>query len=249
MNFKEIYENRLKDAQEMVIKEGVYQPKMISGLISPESKIFFGWGAEFTLDKDGVRKIIGMFTERWNMMTDDAKNNFVSIMSEISYIVNKFFGGTGATENERIDAYDQADLELCLSEIEGKNIALCAERAAVGHQLVTILQEVCFQNYVSYYTLGSIITETVDAPHAFILLKNKVDPSKQYIFDIQNPLMINGYNYPALYRLTVEEYKDFEEGKIISPQSVYEELGATILGEKRSFGPKIGNRLNAKRKL
>ena len=40
----------------------------------------------------------------------------------------------------------------------------------------------------------------------------------------------------ALYSMTEAEYKEFVEGKVISPKSIYEKFGLTLIGDKRYYG-------------
>lgn len=100
-----------------------------------------------------------------------------------------------------------------------KNIGLCAERAAIGHQLLTIPEKVSFiGKFESFLTHSHMAIDTL-VPHAFIVLKNKKDSSKQYIFDIENLIEYKKNDsselVPAitLYPLTEEKFESFKEKK------------------------------------
>lgn len=126
-----------------------------------------------------------------------------------------------------------------------KNIGLCAERAAIGHQLLTILEKAGFiGEFESFLTLSHMAVDTL-VPHAFIVLKNKKDSSKQYIFDIENLIEYKKNESSelvpaiALYPLTEEEFEDFKEGKSLSPQCIHEQFGLSVVGPKRYYGDEI----------
>lgn len=103
-----------------------------------------------------------------------------------------------------------------------KNIGLCAERAAIWHQLLTIPEKVSFiGKFESFLTHSHMAIDTL-VPHAFIVLKNKKDSSKQYIFDIENLIEYKKNDsselVPAitLYPLTEEKFESFKEKKLIT---------------------------------
>ena len=216
---------------------------MTTGIISPESTICIQpmCGIEFELDKDGMSEIIEMLENRWAVKTESERKNLLSVLTDIYSITEEYLGGHGISAT-RQNAYLQAtDNRLNLSEIKGKNIGLCAERAAIGHQLLSILERAGLTNFESFLTNSHMITDTRE-PHSFIVLKHKKDSSKQYIFDIENPLeyKISESSEPklgiALYPMTEEEYEAFKEGKSIAPQSIYEQFGMSVVSAKRFYG-------------
>lgn len=245
MNFNEIYENSLVDAQKIYIESSNFssKPIMTTGIISPESTICIQpmFGIEFELDKDGMSEIIKMLENKWTAKTESERKNLLSVLTDIYSITEEYLGGHGISET-RQNAYFQAtDNRLNLSEIKGKNIGLCAERAAIGHQLLSILERAGLTNFKSFLTNSHMTTDTRE-PHSFIVLKHKKDSSKQYIFDIENPLeyKTSESSEPklgiALYPMTEEEYKAFKEGKSIVPQSIYEQFEMQVVSAKRFYG-------------
>lgn len=243
MGFKEIYEEGLINSKKQIVETSNLssKPILITGIISPESKICINPSNEvtFELDKKGMEKIIGMFQDRWNVLSDEERKNLMHVLREIFLLTQEYLGGIG-NPAVRLHAYEHAkNLCLSLSEIEGKQIGLCAERAAIGHQLLSILEQTGILNFESYLT-NSYITTKEMRPHAFIVLKHHKDESKQFIFDIENPIEyhLNGKTVQgiALYSMTKEEYKDFINGKNISPKNVLEQIGISALGEKRAYG-------------
>lgn len=245
MNFNEIYENSLVDAQKIYIESSNFssKPIMTTGIISPESTICIQpmFGIEFELDKDGMSEIIKMLENKWTAKTESERKNLLSVLTDIYSITEEYLGGHGISAT-RQNAYFQAtDNRLNLSEIKGKNIGLCAERAAIGHQLLSILERAGLTNFKSFLTNSHMTTDTRE-PHSFIVLKHKKDLSKQYIFDIENPLeyKTSESSEPklgiALYPMTEEEYEAFKEGKSIVPQSIYEQFGMQVVSAKRFYG-------------
>lgn len=245
MNFNEIYENSLVDTQKIYIESSNFssKPIMTTGIISPESTICIQpmFGIEFELDKDGMSEIIKMLENKWTAKTESERKNLLSVLTDIYSITEEYLGGHGISAT-RQNAYFQAtDNRLNLSEIKGKNIGLCAERAAIGHQLLSILERAGLTNFKSFLTNSHMTTDTRE-PHSFIVLKHKKDSSKQYIFDIENPLeyKTSESSEPklgiALYPMTEEEYEAFKEGKSIVPQSIYEQFGMQVVSAKRFYG-------------
>ena len=245
MNFKEIYEKSLVDAQKKYIESSNFssKPIMTTGIISPESTICIQpvFGIEFELDKDGMSKIIEMLENRWDVKTESERNNLLSVLTDIYSITEEYLGGHGISTTRQKAYFQAPDNRLNLSEIKGKNIGLCAERAAIGHQLLTILERAGLTNFESFFTNSHMTTDTRE-PHSFIVLKHKKDLSKQYIFDIENPLeyKTSESSEPklgiALYHMTEEEYAAFKEGKNIVPQSIYEQFGMSVVSAKRFYG-------------
>ena len=248
MDFKQIYENSLVDVQKKYIESSNFssKPIMTTGIISPDSTICIQpiFGIEFELDKEGMNNIIEMLENSWNAKSENERKNLLSILTDIYSITEEYLGGHGI-QSTRQKAYFQAtNNRLNLSEIKGKNIGLCAERAAMGHQLLSILEKADLINFESILTNSHMTMDTIE-PHSFIVLKHKKDSSKQYIFDIENPLeyKMNESSEPrlgvALYSMTEEEYKAFKEGKSISPQSIYEQFGMSVVSAKRFYGDEI----------
>lgn len=246
MAFKEIYRKELINAPKQDINGDAFpvKPIMTNGIISPESTIIIQaiFDIGFQLDKSGMEKVIEMLENKWNASSKDWEKNFLQILTDIYSITNEYLGGQGIEKNRK-EAYSNAeDSRLNLSEIEGKKIGLCAERAAIGHQLLTILQQAGIINYKPYFTMSKLTTDDRIEPHAFIVLKHKEDASKQFIFDIENPLKYKMRNsdkeWPgvAIYPITEKEFEAFANGESISPKSIYEQSGASIVGTSRAYG-------------
>lgn len=255
MNFREIYEKSLVDAKKEYIQSSNFssKPIMTTGIISPESTICIQptFNIEFGLDKAGMNKIIEMLENSWNEKTESEKKNLLSVLTDIYSITEKYLGGHGISTIRKNAYFKASDNRLNLSDIEGKNIGLCAERAAIGHQLLSIIEKAGLTNFQSFFTNSHLTIDTRE-PHAFIILKHKIDSSKQYIFDIENVLEYKRKEDSksklgiSLYPMTEKEYEAFKEGKSIAPQSIYEQFGMTVLSAKRFYGDEEYNRENVR---
>ncbi len=243
MNLKEIYEKELVDAKTQNIDMNVFssKPIMVTGILSPESSLevqaFFGF--TFSLDKKGMEKVIEKFETEMNKCSEMEKKNLLTLLYYIHNVIENYFGGRGI-HNKRQEAYFNAQKGvLNLSDIEGKQVGVCAERSMVGHQLLSLLSAEGDINYNSHIANSFLTVNGEREPHSFIILKHK-EEDKQFLFDIENPVQYqNGEEIVsgvALYSMTEAEYKDFLAGKVISPESIYEKFGMTLIGDKRYYG-------------
>ena len=244
-SFKKIYEEQIKDTKKEYIESSNFttKPIMTKDIISPDSILCIqpAFDVTFNLDKEGMNTIIEMLENKWNSRTDKEKKNLIVILTDIYTITEDYLGGHGIPKN-REDAYlGVKDTHLSLSEISGKKIGLCAERAAIGHQLLTLIEKSGLINYESSL-INSHLALDKRIPHSFILLKHKSDSSKQFIFDIENPIKYKPTNESkpmpglALYPISEEEYYSFINGEVISPKSIFEQYGMMIVGEQRYYG-------------
>ena len=125
MNFNEIYENSLADAQKKYIGDiFLSKPIMTTGIISPESTICIqpSFGIEFELDKDGMSEIIEMLENRWIAETESERNNLLRTLTDIYLITEEYLGGHGIPATRKNAYFQATDNRLKLSEIKGKNI-------------------------------------------------------------------------------------------------------------------------------
>jgi len=245
INLKEIYEQNLPFIQKEFIDGSNFRskPVMVKGIISPESTFCVSSSGyeKFCLDQNGVNEVIEMFEEQWNNKDDESKKRFYDTLYDIYQVTDKYFGGWGIPEL-RQDAYMESNnRELNLSQIKGKHIGQCVERAAVGHQILSILEKSgVIKGYESYYVNSHMTVKKEMNPHAFILLKDKIDSPKHILFDIENPVEYKKneriVSTIALYPLTQEEYESFIDGKNICPKNILEEIGIQALGDKRIYG-------------
>lgn len=247
MNFKEIYEKSLIDAEKRDISANTFydnsKPVVTAGIISPESSIIVQplFNVKFKLDKAGMYTLIEKLEEMWEKRPGEEWKHIYVVLTELFNLINNYLGGFG-NPNLRQKTYMDADNAcLNLSEIRGKKIGLCAERASIGHQLLSILEKAGLIDFEPFFvnTLATIKNEKF--PHSLIMLKRKSD-SKYFLYDIENPLQYKledgkYYSGIGLYCLSEDEHEDFISGrKCISPKTIYDLHNYQVLGEKLSFG-------------
>lgn len=243
-NFKHIYETASAEQPVYMISSHFADtPLTINKILPPQSAICVQpvFDLQFVIDKQGMDTFVDMFQEVWDEKTEKAKSNFVSILTDIYNTTEEYLGGRGVEIARREIYLNAKDGKVRLSEIQGRRVGICAERATLAHQMISILEKAGLINYESVLT-NTHITTSKKEPHSLILLKNKKDPSKIFLFDIENPLQYQKGDNPrlatgvALYPLTETQYRDFMDGKAISPQSIYEQAGMQVFGEQRFYG-------------
>lgn len=246
-NLVEIYKQNIVNAKKQNIESSQYseKPIMVSGLMAPESRLTIQhmWGTEFELDEKGMCSVLEILGNKLDKRTDAQKQDIMCLLDDIYYTTQEYLGGQGV-EKLRGSAYLSApDCRLKLSEIQGKRIGLCAERAAMAQQMMATLEkEGILANYTTFLTNSHMTVDNKRAPHAFIVFKHNTDPSKQYLFDIENRLQIKPTNEAqpisqhALYPMTEQEFKDFQEGKSLQLKCIYEYFGMTVVDKPRIYG-------------
>lgn len=248
MKLKEIYEKEILSAEKQYVDSGITseKPVMVSQILTPDSIVSIQpiFNIEFELDKEGMYDLIEILERYLSVKDEKQKKNLMVILTDVYAATEKYLGGHGIPQT-RQQAYLNADENrLKLSEIKDKKIGLCAERTAMAHQLLTLLEkEGPLENYTSYLTNSHIKVNEKD-PHAFIILQHKEDKEKNFLFDIENPMdykvrpdteTVKGI---ALYSMNAEELEKFKDGKCLKLKSVYENLGMTVIDDKRMYGYK-----------
>ena len=218
------------------------KPNLHSGIISPESTINVGGyqDAFLKLNSDGMKKIIQIFEDKWQAIPEE-KRKLGELLEEIYETTEEFLGARDS--GDRYSMYTHSsDSCLNLSEIEGKGIGKCAERAAIAHQLLSILEKAGIISFKSYFTISRLHDKSQISNnyyrnwyHVFIIIENNNNTSK-FIFDIENPLTYSISDDPtegsrqgiALYPITEEQIEALKNGKTIFPLSVYERNGLSL---------------------
>lgn len=208
-------EKRLKELQKEVPEKqntlSLVGNRAEGQFIHPETEIKRSWMVDgfkvndpeiYTVLLENLRKIY----KHWN------KPNLRQITGHsVIYALSEYFGnhfGTQNTEARNREFYSDhttADSEtINLSELKGKNLAVCAEKATVAHNYLKFLgidSHVVFSNNCK---LG----DSTDG-HAYVIFATK---NGRFIFDPTNPILvednegkINSVN-PALYKISEEDY-------------------------------------------
>ena len=149
----------------------------------------------------------------------------------IIYALGDYFGnylGTGNTEARNVEFYmdhTTANSEpINLSELKGKKLAVCAEKATVAH------------NYLKFLGIDSHVIFSNDCKldesnngHAYVVYANK---KGRFIFDLSNPVLIEDANgkitgvNPAIYKISEEDYNHLlnRDGQQVTVQHIDQKL-------------------------
>ena len=183
-----------------------------------------------------------MLGDRIDKMSEIDKKLIMRFIQEIYRTTEDYLGGHGNTQIRGKRYLEAEDGCLSLSDIQGEQIGVCAERTAMAQQMMAVLEkEGVLANYTTFITNSYITTDTRE-PHSFIILKHNTDSTKQYLFDIENLLKYKPTNEAqeifgeAFYPMTEQEFKDFQEGKSLCLKSIYEHFGMTVVDKPRFYG-------------
>lgn len=145
-------------------------------------------------------------------------NNKVSLIHNLEYFINSYFGFYGKTDRETIfndvawqntttdEEYFTALANNKLGDLKGKGAAQCTERGALAQQILSIF------GTESYYCIGCIDLGDSQEGHCFNIVKRKNDYAL-----LDYSVTVTAYNqdgsirayYPFIGILTNEEFLDF----------------------------------------
>jgi len=174
----------------------------------------------------------GDLTEAYKMFVDKIRQsdgeNFEDIMELVYGAVVQYFGDT-SRHQERMDYYPDEDLVEYnnesrgeISNLAGKNIAMCVERAMLSHNLMKLI------GIYSTYKASGILNDNNQEVHAYNIVRNN---DKAYIFDSTIPKGIgDGRITPLVTEITLEQYE-----KICSPKQA---IGCAV--KTKYFSPLSG---------
>ena len=251
MSLKEIYNNLINITEDLNIKSGMNEQILYSEIITPNSKIFldsgFEMGLKLKLDKESMHEILDKFENYWNNSDPKYKNSLQFLAHSVSLVIKSFLGQNGTSYNRLKTYFNSSDESVHLSDLKGKNIGLCIERAAIAHQIITVLGAAGITNYKSIFTTSDleIKDEKNDfGAHAFIILENKNNESERYLFDVQNPVRVTKgeekYILDGIFDLRDDEYESFLNKDVITPKCTYENYGYKLDEPERIYGLKFG---------
>lgn len=151
-------------------------------------------------------------------------NNKASLIHNLEYFVNSYFGFPGKIDRETIfndiawqatttdEEYFKALDNNKLGDLKGKGAAQCTERSALVQQILSIFE------IESYYCMGCVDLGNIQEGHCFNIVKRKNDYA---LLDYSIPIAsykedgsIRAY-YPFVGHLTNEEFLDFVNNGII----------------------------------
>lgn len=181
----------------------------------------------FNIDRESIISITKNVLDKFdkNNYADNRDFNYmIDLLNKIQSEVTKFFGISKENRmayyynNGRIPSYDE-DTRICsMSQIKGKGVAKCAEKASCVNNILQLLHEIDIFPYdVSYLNLITQIGDNTPDGHAILEFPrtNKDGEITHFLYDIINPERVEylgeKYAYPAIYSLNDKEYKDFIE--------------------------------------
>ena len=151
-------------------------------------------------------------------------NNKSSLIHNLEYFVNSYFGFPGKIDRETIfndiawqttttdEEYFKALDNNKLGDLKGKGAAQCTERGALVQQVLSIF------GTESYYCMGCVDLGDRQEGHCFNIVKRKNDYA---LLDYSVPIVsykedgsVNAY-YPFVGTLTNEEFLDFVNKGIV----------------------------------
>lgn len=225
MNINEVYEKLLAEGK----SNSGDLVKVETGLFSEEEliKVFSGYNELFfRIDKTGLFEIINEIISKISKLPkNDDFNHMIDTFNILQKEINNYYG-INSQEN-RLSFYmkngattDNEDVRICsMSQIKGKGIAQCAEKAALANNILLILNSMGLFNYkVNYINALTTIGDRETEGHAFLEFDriNSKGETVHIIYDITNPeiVLLNGeeFFYPAVYSLTNDEYEAFLDG-------------------------------------
>lgn len=151
-------------------------------------------------------------------------NNKASLIYNLEYFVNSYFGFPGKIDRETIfndiawqttttdEEYFKALENNKLGDLKGKGAAQCTERGALVQQILSIF------GTESYYCMGCVDLGDRQEGHCFNIVKRKNDYA---LLDYSVPIVsykedgsVRAY-YPFVGTLTNEEFLDFVNNGVI----------------------------------
>lgn len=157
-------------------------------------------------------------------------NNKASLIHNLEYFVNSYFGFPGKIDRETIfddiawqttttdEEYFKALKNNKLGDLKGKGAAQCTERGALVQQVLSIF------GTESYYCMGCVDLGDRQEGHCFNIVKRKNDYA---LLDYSVPIVsykedgsVRAY-YPFVGTLTNEEFLDFVNNGVIKSLDDY----------------------------
>lgn len=226
MNINEIYDNLSAQGVNNVgdsvkIRTGMFTSTDLINVFSDGSELYL------SIDKDGLIEFMNTIVPKISQLPPkDGFNHMIDIFNLLQSEINQYYGING--QENRLAFYmnngiktDDEDVRICsMSQIKGKGIAKCAEKASLANNVLLMLNSMRLFDYkVNYLNALTTLNNGTPEGHAFLEFDrlNTKGETIHIIYDVTNPEIVlsNGqeYFYPAIYSLTDEEYKSFLSGK------------------------------------
>lgn len=173
-----------------------------NNFFSENSVVCIDGGFEFTYCTTGN------LSEAYRMLIEEIREkddlDFEKTMQVVYEVVTKYFGDTSRHE-ERMSYYPDEDFiedyndRGKISDLAGKNSAMCVERAMLSHNLMKLI------GVASTYKTSGILNDNNEEVHSYNVVK---DNDKAYIFDSTIPKGLeNGEITPLITEISPEVYE------------------------------------------
>ena len=225
MNINETYDNLSARG----VNNAGDSVKIITGIFTESDLInVFSGGNElyFSIDKDGLIDFMNTIVPKiFQLPPKDGFNHMVDIFNFLQSEINRYYGTT--EQENRLTFYmnngiktDDEDVRICsMSQIKGKGIAKCAEKASLANNVLLMLNSMRLFDYqVNYLNALTTLNNGTLEGHAFLEFSrvNTKGETIHIVYDVTNPEIVlskgQEYFYPAIYSLTNEEYQSFLSG-------------------------------------
>ena len=212
MNINETYDNLsargVNNAGDSVkIRTGMFTESDLINVFSGGNELYF------SIDKDGLIDFMNTIVPKISQLSPkDGFNHMVDIFNLLQSEINRYYGTT--EQENRLTFYmnngiktDDDDVRICsMSQIKGKGIAKCAEKASLANNVLLMLNSMGLFDYQVNY-LNALTTLNNDTPegHAFLEFSrvNTKGETIHIVYDVTNPEIVlskgQEYFYPAIY--------------------------------------------------
>lgn len=225
MNINETYDNLsargVNNAGDSVkIRTGMFTESDLINVFSGGNELYF------SIDKDGLIDFMNTIVPKISQLSPkDGFNHMVDIFNLLQSEINRYYGTT--EQENRLTFYmnngiktDDDDVRICsMSQIKGKGIAKCAEKASLANNVLLMLNSMGLFDYqVNYLNALTTLNNGTPEGHAFLEFSrvNTKGETIHIVYDVTNPeiVLLKGqeYFYPAIYSLTDGEYQSFLSG-------------------------------------
>ena len=225
MNINETYDNLsargVNNAGDSVkIRTGMFTESDLINVFSGGNELYF------RIDKDGLIEFMNTILPKiFQLPPKDGFNHMIDIFNLIQSEINRYYGTT--EQENRLTFYmnngiktDDDDVRICsMSQIKGKGIAKCAEKASLANNVLLMLNSMGLFDYqVNYLNALTTLDNGTPEGHAFLEFSrvNTKGETIHIVYDVTNPEIVlskgQEYFYPAIYSLTDEEYQSFLSG-------------------------------------
>ena len=225
MDLNQIYENlssqeKLNMGNSVKVRTGLFSENDLVNVFNGDTELYF------KIDKQGLLEITNsLLSKISHLPPKDRFSHMIDIFNLLQKEINDYFGEYG--EEDRLNFFvkngektNDECVRICsLSQIKGRGIAQCAEKASLANNILLILNSMGLFDYkINYLNALTSINNSYPEGHAFLHFdkKNKNGQTTHLIYDITNPEIVianNGeYYYPALYQLNEEEFSTFMNG-------------------------------------